>query len=318
MDITCFELKGILYQPKNIFPLGDNWIMGATKDCNFLEGDDQKIIFLSDKKFEKIQNDIYLFVFFYQFLFLDCRIYNLYYLSLLQKQQSFTIKCDKTQDVEAKIKEKYGENKGCFTIDFGEIKFEQTKLWNTINFNEFQKTFDEQYKKNDKFKDIIDLFLYTIGSNHPLYPNFFQKIAQLQTVFETIIGQPKGKKCYWCKQNKYKEKREVFLERILREKGITNQKDIDLITIINKTLNSTARIEYTHRSKQLNIFQETLKEIKTDKYHYKGQSSYTTNFDDIISGKLKVKDWAILDWENVYRAYQFIVRQLIYLGFFNA
>lgn len=197
-------------------------------------------------------------------------------------------------------------------IDFNQIDTFHTGLFHAVNFKKNYDYFIEQYKKDEKFKDIVRLFLYTTGSKHKLYDNIFQKIAQLQTIFETLLGQPKSEQCLTCERDRYVEEWRAFLSRTLKEKGIADEKYITLIIKIKNTLHS-ARCKYVHRSDHLNIRQKYIEEIKTG--HYSGQSEYTTNFDDIL--KKDAKNWASIDWENAYRLYQHIVKQLIYLEYLN-
>ena len=144
------------------------------------------------------------------------------------------------------------------------------------------------------------------------YNNLFQKISQLQTVFETILGRPE-QEIQSCGKEHNKEDWKSFLTRELKKKGIENENEINLIIKIKNTLNWSARVKYTHYAQQLNTSQLFMKDIKNGRFN--SQSTYTTNFENILNGKLKEKDWAGIDWENVYYFYQTIIKRLIYIEY---
>jgi hypothetical protein len=144
---------------------------------------------------------------------------------------------------------------------------------------------------------------------------FFKKISQLQTIFETMLGTPE-EEIQSCGKKHFKEEWKPFLIQKLKEKGIEDENDIGLIIKIKNILNWSARVKYTHYSKQLNTWRKTLEEIRYGT-HFSGESEYTTNFDDILNNTLKVKDWAGIDWYNVCFLYQAIIKQLIYLEYLN-
>jgi len=307
MDFTCIEIKGAAYQPLNIFPLGSFQIIPATEDNGVLKIEELKIILISEKQMKDLRLEVKLFVFCYQFLFLVSDVY--YFCSLPGNPITFSESSRDINDASKKYK-----RSGPHKVNFNKIDIFYTKLSNKIKFQVFYKEFSEKYLKNDSFKNIIDLYLYTIGSKPKFYDNIFQKISQLQTIFETILGTPE-EEVLSCGKRHYKEDWKPFLTKKLKEKGISNE-EANLIIKIKNILNWSARVKYTHYSKQLSTWQKTLEEIKTGNLH-EGKSEYTTDFEKIMNKTLKTKNWTGLDWENVYYLYQTIVKQLIFQEYFK-
>lgn len=303
MNYTCIELKGALYQPEDIYELNDSWIIPATEGKSVSEIKNLKLIHVRSKNEIDIN-----FIFSYQFLFLKSNIY--YWNSLPQRPKLFQ---ETKRDLNSIVK-KYQHNGG-FKIDFDKIDIFHTNLPIEINFKEFFNVYIEKYKTDGKFNNIMDLFLYTIGSHAIYYNNIFQKIAQLQTVFETITGNPESKQCPKCKRDRYVEEWKPYLTKRLSEKGIISQNEIDLMITIKMLLNNQSRVRYIHHSSQLNTWQKTLHEIKTGDYHHKGEESYSTNLDDILTKRLKANSWSGLDWENVYSLYGTLVKRLIFFEY---
>ncbi len=253
-----------------------------------------------------------IFIFFYQFLFLRSDVY---YCSSLNHDFPYFVESGKDiRKIADNIHNKY-ETGRLLNISFAEIDSFYTELPCKINFAKFYSHFTKKYDKDDNFRNIIDLFLYTIGSKHKYYNNIFQKISQLQTIFETILGTPE-EEIQSCGKKHFKEDWKPFLARKLKEKGIGDDKNIDLIIKIKNKLNWSARVKYTHYSKQLDTWKKTLEEIKYGT-HFSEKSEYKTNFDDILSNTLKVKDWAGIDCDSVYYLYQVIIKQLIFLECFS-
>jgi hypothetical protein len=315
MDITCIEVEGATYQPEDIFPLDNFWIIPATKNASAWEEKQRKVIIASQYECKHIGDilvEANIFIFCYQFLFLQSGVYCC---------TSFHPVCpyfiESGTDINAiadNISKKY-ETDGSPKISFAKIDTFYTQLSHKINFATFYNRFIEKYNNDDNFRNIIDLFLYTVGSRHKYYNNVFQKISQLQTIFETMLGTPDEEK-QSCGKRHFKEEWKSFLTRKLKEKGIEDENDIDLIIKIKNILNWSARVKYTHYSKQLNTWQKTLDEIRYGAHSNEG-SEYTTKFDDILNNTLKVKDWAGIDWDNVCFLYQVIIKHLIYLEYFN-
>lgn len=312
MNFTCIELSGATYVPENIFPINNSWIIPATKNTAVLQMSDCKIILILDEQGAMNEIEIRRFIFVYQFLFRISEIYDFF--TSTKKAISFIENGNKIDEIAQEINKKYS-NGGCVKLPFDKIDTFYTGLPIQINFGEFYSRFVQKYDQDDNLKNIIDLFLYTIGSRHKLYENLFQKISQLQSVFETIVGKPK-EKILSCGKSHFEEDWRPFLEKKLKEKGIQDMNEIALILKIKNTLNWAARVKYTHSCEQFNSNQKSLEEIKTGN-HFTGKSEYTTNFADILSGALKVNDWAGLDWENVYQLYSIIIKRLIYLEYFQ-
>jgi hypothetical protein len=305
MDLVCIEIGGALYQPDKIISLDNVWIIPATKNTGVVETGQCKLIFASQKDKQQTVN---LFIFCYQFLFLRSAIYS--YSSLQQSLLSFEESGKDIDEITDKIFKKY-ETGGVFKLSFDEIDTFHTQLPDKINFTEFHNRFIKKYNEDNNFRNLIDLYLHTVGSKPKYYDNIFQKISQLQTIFEVILGKPE-QEVRSCGERHNKEDWKPFLKRKLQEKGIEDEQEVDLIIKIKSILNWSARVKYTHHAKQLNTRQKTLEEIKAGT-HMKGKSEYTTNFEDILNNTLKVKDWAGIDWENVCYLYQIIIKQLIYI-----
>ncbi len=311
MDFTCIEIEGALYLPESVFSIGSLWIIPATNNAGALHLGDCKLILVSQTSKGDLLREVNRFIFCYQFLFLRSAVYS--YCSLQQSFSTFIESGEDIHEIVDKIYKKYGTG-GPLKLAFNEIDTFHTQLPNKINFLEFYSCFLKKYNENDNFRNIIDLFLYTIGSKPKFYNNIFQKISQLQTVFETIVGKPEEEK-QACGKNHFKEEWKPFLTRKLRDRGFENN-DIDLMIKIKNTLNWSARVKYTHYSKQLNTWQKTIEELKTGAHFMSGKSEYRTNFNDILDNSLKVKDWAGIDWESVYFIYQIIIKRLIYSEYF--
>ena len=309
MNFTCIEIRGAIYQPENIFPLGNFQIIPATEKKRSLEVKECKVIFISEKQINEIELEAQLFIFCYQFLFLRTDVY--YFFSLAEHSNVFYEDGKDITTVAKKI-----ESNGFYKINFEEIDIFYTNLPIKINFRKFHNQFSEKYNRDNKFKNIMDLYLYTVGSKSKLYNNIFQKISQLQTIFETILGKPE-EEFLACGQKHSKETWDQFITKKLIEKGITDKNEIDLIIKIKKILNWSARVKYTHYSQQLNTWQKTIEEIKTSN-PYNGKSEYTTDLKKILDNTLKIEDWTGLDWENVYFLYQTIIKQLLFLEYFKA
>ena len=311
MDFTCIEIEGALYSPESVFSVGSFWIIPATSNAGALSLRDCKVFLVSQMSKEDLLQEVNRFIFCYQFLFLRSEVY--FCCSLQQSFSTFIESGEDIHEIVDKIYKKYGTG-GPLQLAFNEIGTFHTQLPDKINFVEFYSCFLKKYNEDDNFRNIIDLFLYTIGSKPKFYNNIYQKISQLQTILETIVGKPEeGKQA--CGKNHLKEEWKPFLTRKFGDRGFENN-DIDLMVKIKTTLSRAARVKYTHFSKQLNTWQKSLEELKTGSQFMNGKSEYTTNFNDILDNTLKVKDWSSLDWDNVYNLYQVIVKRLIYSEYF--
>jgi hypothetical protein len=309
MKFKCIEIQGALYQPEHILSLGKFWTISATKNAAALPLEEFKVILASKMGKLDILTEVKRFILCYQYLFLRSEVYSV--CSLQKDFPSFIENGKDINDIADKIYKKYGAD-GPIKLAFNDIDTFHTQLPDKISFVEFYNCFIKKYCEDDNFRNIIDLFLYTIGSKPKYYNNLFQKISQLQTVFETILGRPE-QEIQSCGKKHNKENWKSFLTRELIKKGIENENEINLIIKIKNTLNWSARVKYTHYAQQLNTSQLFMKDIKNGRFN--GQSTYTTNFENILNGKLKEKDWAGLDWENVYSFYQTIIKRLIYIEY---
>lgn len=305
MDLICIELKGAVYQLENIFQLDNFWIIPATKNTGALGLNECKVILASEKGINDALTEAKFFVFCYQFLFPISEVYH--FLSLPHNPFTFTESGKDINDIAEKIYKKY-ETGGACKINFNEIDTFSSKLPYIINFEEFYNLFIENYNKDDDFKNIIDLFLFTIGSRHKFYDNVFQKMAQLQTIFETIMGTPEQEKLA-CGKYHYKEEWRPFLERKLAEKEIRGKNEIDLIIQIKNSLNREARVKYAHNSKQMNVWEKTLEDCKT--------GNHTTG-EFVVANIIKKRNKTGQDWENLYYTYLTIIKLLIYLEYFKS
>ncbi|MBN2286162.1 MAG: hypothetical protein JXI43_06920 [Tissierellales bacterium] len=311
MRFTCIEIQGAIYQPEQILSLGKFWIISATKNAGVLPLGEFKVILATQMGRSDMLKEAKRFMQCYQFLFLRSEVY--FFSSLQQDFPSFIENGKDINDIADRIYKKYGTDGPIkFKLAFNDIDAFHTQLPNKVSFVKFYNCFIKKYCEDDNFRNIIDLFLYTIGSKPKYYNNLFQKISQLQTVFETILGRPE-QEIQSCGKEHNKEDWKSFLTRELKEKGIENEHEINLIIKIKNTLNWSARVKYTHYAQQLNTSQLFMKDIKNGRFD--GQSTYTTNFENILNGKLEEKDWAGIDWENIYFFYQTIIKRLIYIEY---
>ena len=133
----------------------------------------------------------------------------------------------------------------------------------------------------------------------------------MQTIFETLLGEPKSSKCSHCGMPRYVEDWDVFLEKRLKKYGITDPDDISLITKIKKTLNKVARVKYVHHSDYYNPneLRNIVADIQAD-----GYSDYKFDINQVLAKQTKY--WRTIDWENIYVVYLVCVRNLIYTRYF--
>jgi hypothetical protein len=318
MNFRCSELQGVTHQPKEILEIDNCWIIPACKAGPVLTSPDQKLIFVYQEDMPLGEGDSveYLFVCCYQFLFCNYHyIYGSYALRQLNHLKSFVLNGTGINDVEKQIRNKYGQldtvyGKELF-IDFMNID-SQYKTWlpHTVNFKEVFEKFAQLYEKDDKFKEIITLFCETTNGLKPLYNNVLQQIAQLQTIFEALIGQPKESICEHCGKSRYVEEWDVFLEKRLKEYGIADL-NTSLIIKIKKILNRKARIEFVHSAGYYNPYDLRGRvAIQTNEH-----GEYNADIHEVLSKKSD--SWNDVDWMNVYSVYSVIVRNLIYGRYFS-
>ena len=318
MIFKCSELQGALYQPKEPLKIANCWIISAFNGAPVSTMLDHKLVFVYqeetpnyDKYFEE-----YLFVCCYQFLFFGySNIYRCFSLSRYYPLKSFTLNGSDISDIEQQIRNKYGL-KDTLSWEYSSIDFTnidgpfRTSLPFTVNFQDFYGKFMDLYKKDNKFKEIVTLFCETVDGVHPLYNNVLQQITQLQTIFETLIGNPKSLKCNQCGQNYSIEDWDQFMESHLKDYKLISPNDINLIKRIKKTLNAVARREYVHNAKYYDPSE--LQNLWVDLPE--GQPSYTTDISQVL--RQNTKSWKGIDWTNIYVVYQLCVRNLIYSKYF--
>ena len=315
MNFRCSELQGAIHQPKVLLEVDNCWIIPACKGGPVLAMPDLKLIFVYQEDMAKDDKSLveYLFVCCYQFLFFHySSVYWFYSLRQLNRSESFVLSGMDISYIEKQIRNKYGQQDTELSKDFTNIDSQYgTLLPHPVNFQEFYGKFVELYRKNNEFKEIVTLFCETVNSLRPLYNNVLQQIAQLQTIFETLIGNPKSLRCRHCGISYYVEDWDVFLEKCLKEYGITDPDDICLITKIKKTLNKVARVKYIHNSDYYNPneLRNIVADMQTD-----GHSDYKFDINQVL---VKKNDsWKSIDWINVCTSYQFFVRNLIYSKYF--
>lgn len=303
MNFKCIELEGCLFQPKSIIEFNNYWIIPACKKANTLTPKDWKVILSYNDQIKINENkQINFFVFCYQFLFPMISIYSWY--STAQNFNSFFISSLNICDVEKEIKRRYA-TQGGITIDFNRISACYTNLPDEINFKSFHDKFVDRYESEIKFKEIIMLFLYTIGFKHKLYDNVLQKIAQLQTIFETLLGKPETDKCDKCGMEKNLKAWDQYLGEKLNEYNIIKREDINLIIKVKKTLNQIARIKYIHSSSYLNTSEKMITDLisgRFDKIVYPASVYYVPDLDKILDKKHN--EWLAYDWEYIFNIYQ--------------
>ena len=317
MNYVCSELQGALYQPKEFVEIDDCWVISACKDSPLLTVSDLKLIFVHRGELKNSKGPLveYLFVYCYQFLFcLHSHMYKYYSLRLLNNNKPFILNGVDISDVEKQVKVQHTQKDTSLIKNFAELPGEYcTLLPSVVNFKEFYGKFKDLFTNDKQFKEIVTLYCETTNGLSPLYDNVLQKMAQLQTIFETLIGVPSSTKCGLCGTDHYNEDWETFLGRQLKEYGITNLDDIHLIVKIKTTLNKIARVKYVHYAKYFNPneLQNIAMEIRDGKY-----SDNNISVNQILETKPEL--WRIIDWNNVYMAYSVLVRNLMYLKNFSS
>ncbi len=320
MNFRCLELEDCLYQPQNTIQIREYWIipLGLTEPIpstkNF------KVVMVQNKPRRKIRDDTYFFVMTYQFLFTNSGIYSFY--ASPHNQNEFEISGQNISEIELEVKKRYNSIPQHIVRDFKKIDASSTGLPIKVDFEAINNRIKENCEKDEKFKDIITLFLHTVSYKDPLYDNLFQKISQLQTIFETIMGKPPEKMCPECKINRYEEKWPSYITRRLKEKGIRHEKDIEFVINIKDFLNRYARVKYVHYSRQFDPWQETREAFENPPSfkmmsgtNQSGQSTYTTDVVKCI--EKKPEELASIDWMNICGTYQYIVKLLIFLEYMS-
>ena len=319
MNFRCSELQGAIHQPKELLEISNCWIIPACKGGPVLEMPDCKLIFVSKEDTAEGERALveYLFVYCYQLLFCSYSyVYWFYSLRQLNRSRSFTLSGVDISHIEKQIRSKYVKQDDVLlsSRDFTNIESDYgTLLPHPVNFQDFYGTFEVLYKNDKKFKEIVTLFCETVYGIRPLYNNVLQQIAQLQTIFETLLGNPKSSKCSHCGMSHYVEDWDVFLEKRLKEYGITDPDDICLMTKIKKKLNRLARVKYVHNSKYYNPneLRNLIADLQAD-----GASDYNFDINQILVQK--TDSWRTIDWNNVYTYYLVCVRNLIYSKYFSS
>jgi len=314
MNYVCSELMGALYQPKSIIGIDNCWVIPAYKDGAAVHSTDCKLIFTYQENMGKREGALteYHFVNCYQFIFCHLsHVYWYYSLRYLNNIKPFVLTGIDINDIEKQVRNKYGQLNTNILKDFTNLENEYcTRLPNVINFLEFYKKFNNLYIKNAQFKEIIMLFCDTNNGLTPIYNNILQKIAQLQTIFETLIGVPKTLKCGNCGMSHYIENWNTFLDGRLKDYGITEPDDIQMITKIKGALNEIARVKYVHASKYFDPSSPyiIIKDIKKNE-----QSDNNPSIKQIM--EMNPSSWSSINWLNIYDFYLVLVRNLIYLKY---
>ncbi len=301
------ELGGALFRPQKKICLEKNfWIIPKNIKSGAIKLPEASLflVFLDTSKREKGRK-VRDFVFSHQFLFNHSAIYGVYSKRTDFKLSEMSgVNIDK---IEEKLNPPIKDSVKNFEIDFGQIDNFHTNLPPSVSFKNFYKRFGKKYGISDDFRDIVGLYLHATGGIYDLfYNNIFQKIAQLQTVFETIVGKPEEKK-FCCGFSHFVEPWKDFLSKNLKGMGV-HENDIDFIIKIKMFLNKQARVKYIHNSKYLNPFKLTLEELK------KGLPIKPSKN---LPGLLKKgpSKWTGLDWENVCASYKNIVKYMIWLKY---
>jgi len=313
MNFRCSELQGAIHQPKELLEVDNCWIIPACKAGPVLAMPDCRLIFVYQEDMAKGALVEHMFVHCYQFLFFRySSVYWFYSLRQVNHSESLVLSGDEISHIEKQIRNIYGQQNIEFSKDFTNIESQYcTLLPHPVNFQEFYRKFVELYKNDGEFKEIVTLFCETINGLRPLYNNVLQQIAQLQTIFETMLGEPNSSKCKLCGRDRYDESWDVFLKKRLKEYGITDRDDIFLITKIKKKLNKLARVKYVHNSKYYNP--NELRNLIAD-FQAEGHSHYNFDINKVLARR--TSSWKSIDWINVYSVYQVCVRNLICLKYF--
>jgi len=313
MNFKCSELQGAVYQPREILKIDDCWIVPASKGGPVLGMPDCKLFFVYQEDTAKSSEAMeeYLFVHCYQFIFcIYSYVYRLYSLRLLNRSESLVLNGEDINDIEKQIRAKYVMQDSELSRDFTKIESDYCSFLPCIvSFQEFYWKFTELFRTDEKFKGIITLFCETINGVRILYDNNLQKIAQLQTIVDTLLGQPKQSYCEHCKRNHNAETWNDFLARSLKEYHIS-ENEICMITRVRMTLND-ARVKFIHHAKY---------------YNPNEPRNLIEDAGKIAEANLSIEQvldknndtWTSIDWLNVYQCYLLIVRNLIYLQYFQA
>ena len=215
-------------------------------------------------------------------------------------------------DIEEQIRNTYIQQDNPLSKDFRNIESSYCSLLpRAVSFQEFYGRFRHLFRKEKKFTEIVTLFCETVNGLRPLYNNALQQIAQLQTIFETLLGHPKKLRCCHCGMEHYVEDWDVFLEKRVKEYGITDPDGTRLMTKIKKKLNRAARVKYVHDAQYYNP--NELRNIVAD-MQAGGKAEENSDISQLLAKKND--SWGSIDWLNAYGTYIVIVRNLIYLKYF--
>ena len=322
MKFKCSELQGAGFQPQEILKLDNCWIIPAFKASPVLFAADEKLFFVYQEDSAKGNEAIeeYCFVHFYQFTFCNyCKIYRQYSLRLLNRSESFVLNGEDISDIEKIIWAKYvlqDQDKEmlvyakAFTKDFTKIESPYGSWLPRIeNFQEFYEKFSDLFRTDEEFKGIVTLFCETINGIKILYDNIFQKIAQLQTIAEMLLGRPTQIYCKHCESAHNNEPWDDFLVKKLEQYDISEQEK-RLIIEVKMALNN-ARVKFVHNAKYYNPNERRNLFIDNDKI-----AEANLSIEQIL--ETKTADWLSLNWINAYQFYLVAVRNLVYLKYFQA
>jgi len=299
----CTELTGLIYLPHEPLEHDGFLLVPASVEASVYEMNDLKCVLVRNSSDEAI---IKYFVFCYQFVFPGTHAYFQY--SRQDRSQTFELDCIDNNEVIAQINSKYIGSKKPANLchDFNKLERFYTRLPCIIDFRPFYDNFINCYTSDSQFKDVIDLLLFTMGSHNPLYDNIFQKITQIQTIFETLTGKPPESQCKTCGKTYYTQEWKSYLAKELGKIGILSESDIDLIIKIKSVLNKSSRVKFVHASSQYSVWQETVKSFREGKF---SEDDENRDIGSILS--IPSDEWAPLNWQNIFGFYQNIVRLLI-------
>lgn len=306
MKFRCIKLLGTLYGNKETFKIEDFYVIpsGKIDSPSTVDMLETILVFPEGSKTHDIIEQYRTFILCYTFLFQTSR-----YAYQFAVEQHYRPYEEEAENIEELI-EKY-ENQKSSQVDFEKIESWYTGLSSNLNFTEFFQKFSTAYKANEEFRKIVELFSETVGFENELYNNLFQKFANLQTIFETLIGKPPQKGCPTCKISRNVD-RKGYEKCELKKRGF-GEDDIETITSLKELLNQPARAEYIHRAEKLDTNKKMLEEIISGDYHYKGAKEYHTDFKEML--KRTPEKWAAMDWNSFFSLYANIVKQLIYRDF---
>jgi hypothetical protein len=325
MKFVCSELQGASHQPKIPLEIDNCWVVPSFSDGPVLTESDCRLVFVHDEATDedKAASVEYYFVHCFQFLFCRySRVYRHYSLRHMNPPQPFVLEGEDIGVIERQIRKRFVQHDFGLPIGYEGVAVNQSRdfanipspygtlLPSSVNFVKLYAEFRKLCENDVEFREIVTLFCETVDGPRSLYNNILQHIAQLQTICDTMLGEPKKSRCSHCKQDTNVESWDAFLGKRLRELGIKDPEEILLVAKVRKTLNRPARVQYIHYSRYLNPWdlRNMDKNIRT------GESAYEFDLDDVF--KTETSSWRPLDWANLYDLYVVLVRNLIFAKYF--